>query len=150
MYICSCAEIPQNDSCSNVLAHTHYAPGTLAINVDPDDLDDEIRQINELPDFDNCAELINKLNCMITYPACSVNREQLIPLCPSQCPQLSVQIAQCSLDLLNVYNSDFQLVQKLLNSFECDDPQTYYNFPSQYIENNSTNCLMISAYISEY
>ena len=144
MYIHSCEDFPQNNSCSTVLAHTHYAPGTLGFDVDPDDLDDEIERINELPDFNNCAELINTLNCLMTFPACSRDTEKLIPICQSQCPLLNVQTAQCSLDLLNLHNSEFPLVNRLLHVFDCDDHNAYYNFPRRYVETNRTNCLMIS------
>ena len=83
------------------------------------------------------------LNCVIKYPACSADTQKLIPICQSQCPLIDIHIAKCSLDLLN---SDFPLVKKLLNLFECDDPDTYYNFPPRYIDSeaNLTECLMLS------
>lgn len=146
IYIRSCAETPQ-DFCStvHVLPNTHYAPGTLRINADADELKDEIRRIRNLADFSTCIELINELNCVIRYPACSANMKKLIPLCKSQCLSIDYQIAQCLIYLEdNMLISDFPLVVNLLTSVECDEPETYYNFPLDYIENNSTECLMLS------
>lgn len=133
-------EAPQ-DFCSTVLPSTYYAPGTLVIGTNPDDLKEEIRKIRDSSEFTMCTELINMLYCIIKYPACNANKPKLIPICYSQCPLIDIQIAQCLLDLRS---SDFPLVKELLMVFECDDPQTYINFPSQHVETNQTECLMLS------
>ena len=123
----------------------HFAPGTLWISANHNDLNDEIRQINELMEFTTCGELLNTLNCVVRYPACSTDTEKLIPICQSQCLLIDVQIKQCLINLEdNFPGSDFPLVKNLLRSIECDEAGTYYNFPFQYIEANSSNCLMLS------
>ena len=148
IYICSCAKFPPEDFCSTVLSNsTHYAPGTLGINVNLDELKDEVKRIRNLPEFTTCIELINTLDCIIRYPACNANKEKLIPICQSQCLLIDVQIPQCLLHLENnLLMTDFPLVKELLRSVECDQPESYYNFPSHYIETNSTDCLMISKF----
>ena len=150
MHTCSCKELPQEQFCSSQLTdHVHYAPGTLWTSADPNDLNDEIRQINELIEFALCGELLNKLNCIVRYPSCSNETEKLIPICESQCLQIDVQIKQCLILLEdNFPRLNFPLVNSLLSSIECDEPETYYYFPLKHIETNSTNCLMLSTYIS--
>ena len=144
-YLRSCRELPQEDFCSTLLTFEHFAPGTLWISANPYDLNDEIRQINELMEFTTCGELLNALNCVVRYPACSNDTEKLIPICQSQCLLMDVQIKQCLIDLEdNLSGSEFPLVKNLLSSIECDETETYYNFPLRYVETNSTNCIMLS------
>ena len=144
--ISNCKELPQEDFCSTMVSSTQYATGTLEISANHNDLNDEIRQINELMEFTTCGELLNTLNCVVRYPACSTDTENIISICRSQCLLIDVQIKQCLLHLQNsnLLTSDFPLVESLLNSVECEEPQTYYNFWRQYIENNSSNCVMLS------
>ena len=126
---------------------THYAPGKLAIDINPDELQDEIMRIGNLQDFTTCIELIDAINCVIRYPACSANLKKVSPVCQSQCLSIDYQIVQCLVHLEdNMLISDFPLVVGLLRTVECDEPETYYNFPSDYIDNNSTGCLMLSTY----
>lgn len=142
---CSCIKSPPEDFCFTALSSTYYAPGTLGINVNLDDLTDEVKRIRNLPEFTVCLELINTLDCIIRYPACNANTQKLIPICQSQCLLIDAQIPQCLLYLENNFlMTDFPSVEELLRSVECDDPESYYNFPSHYIETNSTDCLMIS------
>lgn len=145
---CSCIKLPKQDYCSTLLTNHHYAPGTLWISSNHSDLNDEIRQINELTDFTRCGELLNTLNCVIRHPACSANTKKLVSICHSQQLTINFQIKLCLLHLEDsgVHSSDFPLVKNLLNSVDCVDPETYYNFPLQYVETNSTNCLMLSKF----
>ena len=124
----------------------HYATGTLRINANPNDLDNEISLINELMEFSRCGELLNTLNCVIRYPACSADTENLIPICDTQCLLIDVLIKQCLLDLQNsnLPLSDFPLVDSLLSSVECEESQTYYDFWRRYVDNNSSNCILLS------
>ena len=141
----SCRELPQEQFCSTLLTNDHYAPGASWIGANPDDLNDEISQINELMEFAVCGELLSTLNCMVRYPVCDTNTEMLIPICEPQCLLIDAQIKQCSFNLENNFpGSEFPLVKNLFNSIECDEPDTYYNFPLLYIETNSTKCLTIS------
>ena len=78
---------------------------------------------------------------MISYPACNASTNKLIPICPSQCLSIDIHITQCSLDLLNF---NFPLLKDILNTIDCDEPETYHPFPSQYIDTTSTDCVMLS------
>ena len=145
VHINSCEEMPQ-DFCSTTFPNiTHYAPGTLAIDANPDELQHEISRIGNLQDFTMCIELIDAINCIIRYPACSANMKKVTPVCQSQCLSIDYQTVQCLIYLEdNMLVSDFPLVVNLLETVECDEPETYYNFPSDYIDSNSTDCLMLS------
>ena len=144
--ICSCEEKPQ-DSCSTILSNTHYAPGTLGIDANPVELSDEISRIKNSSDLTICIELIDILSCVTRYPACSDNMKTIIPICESQCLIIDFQIAQCLIHLEdNMLNQEFPLVRTLLGSVECDEPETYYNFPTHYFETNSSECLMLGMY----
>lgn len=82
---------------------------------------------------------------MTRFPACSDSMTTIVPICESQCLMIDLQIAQCLLYLEhNMLNQDFSLVVDLLRKIECDEPETYYNFPPQYFETNSSECLMLS------
>ena len=146
MYLFSNCKELNEDFCSTVITSTHYATGTLEINADHNDLNNEIRQINELMEFAYCGDLLNTLNCVVRYPACSHETENIIPICQSQCLEIDVKIKQCLLDFQknNLTSTDFPLVEGFLSSVECKDPSTYYNFWRRYIEENSTNCAMLS------
>lgn len=117
---------------------TDYASSTLWFNTTV--LDDELRQIKELPQSDLCNEFLSLFNCTVRYPACNANTSKVLPICPSQCSQVELRKAQCVV-LLDKY-SDFQMVKGLLNTFECDEPGTYYNFHRSYID--SSDCIMLS------
>ena len=146
-YPCSCINLPQQNYCSTIITYDHYAPGTLWISANPHDLNDEIQQIDELAEFTMCGDLLHLLNCVIGYPACRTNTYKLIPICRSQCTVINLQIRQCILCMeMNTNSSDYLLAKNLLNSFECDDPKTYYNFPLQYVETNSDDCITLSKF----
>ena len=141
-YYQSCTEVPLiSNQCSTVLSHIHYAPVTDIGNFS-NDLIDEIRRINELPVFEVCKEIFGALHCAVKYPACNPSTNKLIPIiCPSQCQAIDIHITQCSLDLLK---SNFPLLKDILNTIDCDKPETYHPLPSQYIDTNSTKCLNLS------
>ena len=139
--ICSCQELPQEDFCSTVLSSTIYAPSTLWIN--PNDLDDEIRQLNKLPDSAPCRNFLTVFNCTIRYPACNANATKVAPICTTQCALVDLQKSQCAL-VLDKY-PELQVVKELVNTFACKEPVTYYNFHRDYIETtNSSDCVMLS------
>ena len=125
------------------MGSTHYAPGAPFID-DSDDLMDEILRINQIPGLEMCAELINKLNCIFTYPVYDTNVTYIRPVCESQCEVISDQLTQC---LMGLPSEEFPLVTgSILSNVTCDDPESYYNFPSQYILNSTDDaaeCLMI-------
>ena len=140
MYHCSCKEVPQEDPCSTVLKYTVYAPSTLWIN--SSNLDDEISQLNKLPGSVTCREFLTVFNCTIRFPACNANETKVVPICPSDCPLIDLRRSQCVL-VLNEY-SDFQILKEFLNSFNCDDSRTYYNFHRSYVETNLSDCVTLS------
>ena len=149
VFFSNCKELSE-DFCSTVITSTHYATGTLEVNADPNNLNDEINQINGLIEFDLCGELLKTLNCIFRYPACSNETENVIPICQSQCLEIDVRIKQCLLNLQNnnLTSTDFPLVEGILSSVECKEPSTYYDFWRRYIEENSTNCVMLSTYVT--
>ena len=125
---------------SNIL----YAPGTSLIDAQHNAIMSEIQNIQEIPELAMCEELMNTLNCMISYPVCSVNTGRLRPICRSQCEMINDQLTQCSMELPS---DAFPIVNEIFfTDFACEDPQSYYIFPSQYISNLShpNDCLMIS------
>ena len=124
-----------------MLEYNVYAPSTLWIN--PNDLDDEIRQLNKLPGSTACREFLTVFNCTIRHPPCDANGTKVVPICPSDCPLIDFRRSQCAL-VLNEY-SGFELLKELLNSFNCDQPRTYYNFHRRYFEtDNSSDCVTLS------
>ena len=131
--------------CAAAVRSTGYAPGTQ-VSDDPDDIIDEIMRINQIPGLAMCAELINMLNCIITYPVCDATMTMLRPVCESQCETISEQLAQC---LGRLPSEEFPLVtDNIFSEVACDDPKSYYNFPSQYIldSTNNAECLMIGKF----
>ena len=141
--VCRCEEISEQ-SCSTDVTNTHYAPGySILINNSYADLIAEINRIqrDQIPGAGGCSQLLDALSCVIRWPACNTDFEQLIPICETQCPTINRQIMQC---LMNLPSADFPLVTSVFSEFECTSPESYYNFPSQYIEEFSINCLMIS------
>ena len=93
------------------------------------------------PIFEVCEEIFEALHCVVSYPACNASTNKLIPICQSQCLSIDIHITQCSLNLLN---SNFPLLRNILNTIDCDAPETYYPFPSQYIDTTSSDCIMLT------
>ena len=138
-FCCRCEEIPAG--CATALSNTHYAPGTPLIDADPDAIMSEIQRIYQIPGLAICGELINTLNCIISYPVCSVNMRRLRPICRSQCPMITDQLTQC---LMELSSDDFPIVNEIFfTDLTCEDPESYYIFPLQYIS-NPNDCLIIS------
>ena len=96
-------------------------------------------------EFTMCGEFLNTLTCIYSYPACNASIQRLIPICEKQCPLIEVLAAQC---LLIFLDTEFVMVKQLLDTFECKDLGTYYNFHREYFntETNSTDCVMLSKY----
>ena len=119
-----------------------YAPSTSLFSEDPDVFFEEISQITELPGLAMCGELFNTLYCTFRYPACTANMRWLRPICQSECSMITDQVMQCLNDLPS---EDFPIVSEmLLSDVSCEEPESYYRFPSQYISNNPDHCLIIS------
>ena len=135
--------------CAAAVRSTHYAPGAPFIDDNPNDAIDEIMRITQIPGMAMCAELINILNCIITYPVCEVaeaNVARLRPICESQCEEITNQLTQC---LMSLPEGEFPLVtDNIFSEVTCDDPESYYNFPGQYIldSTNNAECLRIGKF----
>ena len=119
-----------------------YAPSTPLFTGDPDAFFEEISRITELPGLAMCGELFNTLYCTFRYPACTANMQRLRPTCQSECSMITDQVTQC---LNDSPSENFPIVSEmLLSGLMCEEPESYYRFPSQYISNNSDDCLLIS------
>ena len=126
------------------MSNTHYAPGTPLIDADSDAIMSEIQRIYQIPGLAICGELINTLNFIISYPVCNVNTRMLRPICRSQCQMITEQLTQC---LMELSSDDFPIVNEILfTDLACEDPESYYIFPLQYISDlsNPSDCLTIS------
>ena len=147
--MCRCEEIEEVPvECASVLTSTTlFAPGTPVINEDPDEVLAEINRINESPGLAMCGELFNTLYCIIRYPPCG-DMELLRPICEPTCNMINEQIFQC-LDSLSSADS-YPIVTELLSGgLNCEQPETYYGFPPQYISRNhciSKSCNITYAY----
>ena len=124
------------------MGSTLYAPGIPFIDEPPADLMNETQRINQLPNFATCAELINILICIISYPICDDNNETLLPICLSQCQMITNQLTHCLAEL-SLIGSFPILFELFFEEILCEDPGTYYNYPLQYISDNTADCLMI-------
>lgn len=84
--------------------------------------------------------------CVFRFPACNATSGKILPICHSICPLVDEILAQCSKGFF-VGNSTFANVNRLLGNFECRKPQSYYNFPLQYIASDPNDCSAFSEYI---
>ena len=135
-----CVETPTD--CADAVRSTHYPPGASFIDDNPIEIINEITRISQIPGMAMCAELINMLDCILTYPVCDADMERLRPICESQCEMMTNQLTQC---LMSLPEGEFPLVTDIFSEVTCDDPESYYNFPSQYILDSTDNdeCLRI-------
>ena len=68
----------------------------------------------------------------------------ILPICPDVCPLVDDIVSQCSLEFFR-NNEEFPNVNQLLDDFVCLEPQSYYNFPIQYI--STDDCSAFSKWI---
>ena len=81
--------------------------------------------------------------CALNFPACNPITGRVLPICEDQCILVDEIIRQCSTEFFR-HNPEFPTVNRFLNTFVCDRPETYYNFPLQYIETTNPNdCSLI-------
>ena len=85
---------------------------------------------------------------MYRFPSCNATTGRILPICPDVCSFVDAVVELCDGFLRN--NPDFPAVNRLLDEFVCIEPQSYYNFPSQYIETDPNDCLNISKYIATF
>ena len=142
----SCIPVESDDSCVPQLPMgAHYAPNTFEL---VGTVFTEIQNIIQLlPQSSVCRGFIGTVICVFRFPACNPNTGKILPICPFVCPTVECIVNECSLEFF-AGDPNFPEVNRLLSEFNCSFPQTYYNFPSQYISSGSdfTNdeCTLIS------
>ena len=126
----SCIEVDAEETCRPQIPNSHYAPTTFEAT---DELFSEIQNIiTQLDPFNPCRVFITTVICVFRFPACNPMTGMILPICPDLCPLVDDIVMQCSLEFFR-NNPEFPNVNRLLDEFECLDPQSYYNFAIQYI-----------------
>ena len=87
---------------------------------------------------DICRAFISIVICVFGFPACNPTTGRILPICRNRCPIVDLIVAQCSEEFF-IDNPEFPAVNRLLDTFVCREPQSYYNFPIQYIETDDPN-----------
>ena len=128
------------------LGYSHYAPSTFE---DADALFDEIENlIRQLDDLNLCRAFFSTVICVFSFPACNPITGRILPICSNRCGVVNFVIGECSLEFFR-NDPEFPNVNRLLDTFVCDEPESYYNFPLQYIETmDPSDCISIGWYIS--
>ena len=98
--------------------------------------------------LDVCSSLLYTVNCVLKYPACKATTGKILPICQTFCGAVDNFVDICTESQFFRNNSDFPIVNHLLDTFVCLDPQSYYNFPAQYIETDPNDCIGFCKYIS--
>jgi len=120
-------EIPSGEPCLLQLSNSFYAPATFDYT---EELSLEIRNLDPL---NNCTGFITTMICIFRFPACNPSTGKTLPICTSICDSVDSIAKQCLLEYFG-NNTEFPVVNQLLSAFRCHEPQTYINFPLQYIE----------------
>ena len=84
---------------------------------------------------------------MFRFPACNETRGTILPICRDICGLVDGIVNQCTEEQFFRNNPDFPAVNQLLDTFVCSEPQSYYNFPIQYIETDPNICSGFCKYI---
>ena len=84
---------------------------------------------------------------MFRFPACNETRGTILPICRDICPIVDVIVNQCTSQQFFRNNPEFPAVNRLLDTFICLKPQSYYNFPDRYIESDPDICSGFCKYI---
>ena len=85
--------------------------------------------------------------CVFRYPACNATTGKILPICRDICGLVDTFVGQCTESQFFRHNPDFPTVNHLLDTFVCLEPQSYYNFPAQYIETDPNDCSGFCKYI---
>lgn len=141
----SCIPVESDDSCLPQLPlGAHYAPNTFEF---VGQVFGEIQSIiRQLPQTSVCRGFVNTVVCVFRFPACNPETGKILPICPFVCPTVDCIVNECSLEFF-AGDPNFPEVNRLLDIFMCNNPQTYYNFPSQYISTGdelNVDCSLIS------
>ena len=90
--------------------------------------------------LDFCRVFISTVYCVFEYPACNDTTGKILPICPDICGLVDGVVNQCTESQFFRHNPNFPAVNHLLDTFVCLEPQSYYNFPAQYIETDPNDC----------
>ena len=85
--------------------------------------------------------------CTFEFTACNVSTGRLLPICTADCAIIDNILDDCSSEF-HANDPNYPGVNELLYPFMCHEPQTYYNFPAQYIETDPSQCAGLSKYIT--
>ena len=85
---------------------------------------------------------------MFRYPACNDTTGKILPICPDICDLVDQVVGLCTESQFFRNNPKFPAVNHLLDTFVCLEPQSYYNFPAQYIETDPNECSGFCKYIA--
>ena len=85
-----------------------------------------------------CGAFIGIVICVFTFPACNPTTGRILPICRNRCGIVDSIVGVCSVEFFR-NNPAFPAVNQLLDTFVCLEPQSYYNFPTQYIETTDPN-----------
>ena len=143
--IYSCTEIPSVETCLPQLQSSFYAPGTFDSTGQVFSEFQEI--IRRLDPLDICRAFISTVICVFRFPACNETRGTILPICRDICGLVDGIVNQCTEEQFFRNNPDFPAVNQLLDTFVCSEPQSYYNFPIQYIETDPNICSGFCKYI---
>ena len=145
MYICRCIEVPKEETCRPQIQNSFYAPGTFDST---GQLFSEFQEIiSQLNTLDLCRAFLSAVICVFRFPACNETRGTILPICRDICHIVDSIIEQCASGQNFRHNPRFPAVNTLLDTFVCLQPETYYNFPVQYIETDPDICSGFSKYI---
>ena len=140
-----CIEIPDTEACLPRILNSFYAPGTFDST---GQVFSELREIFfQLDPMDTCRTLIITVICVFSFPACNERRGTILPICRSICDVVDLIVERCTSQQFFRNNSAFPAVNRLFDTFVCLEPQSYYNFPAQYIESDPNICSGFGKYI---
>ena len=91
--------------------------------------------IRQLDPLNPCRGYITYVMCVRRFSACNVTTGRLLPLCLTVCPTIDSIIEQCS----NEFSDP--AVSQVISRFQCQDLQSMYNFPLQYVSTNPNDCI---------
>ena len=140
----SCIEIPSDETCLPLLENSFYAPGAFdSTGQIFSEFEQIIRQLNPL---DPCRAFISTVLCVSRFPTCNETRGTILPICRNICDFVDLVINQCTLQFFR-NNPEFPAMNRLLDTFDCHEAQSYYNFPIQYIETDPNYCAGFGEYM---
>ena len=73
------------------------------------------------------------MNCAFRYPPCNPETGKISLICRNNCAIVDEVSVECFTGRFR-NGLEFPALNKLLNTFVCLEPETYYNIPLQYIE----------------